>query len=161
MLRPTRVLLQHRQPMIRFLGNRHGAPSSKCARRSKQPSACPHKHPFKKEPSQLTDLGPRTALDHTPQPHPASPTHSLPDSFASYRKNAQQHGPLGGQSATPSSQTSSRGGLGGKSGHSLGSIQPTQGQYFDRSELPMRFQRTNWSPEEIEAIESGGASMWA
>ncbi|OTA29506.1 hypothetical protein BTJ68_09351 [Hortaea werneckii EXF-2000] len=48
-------------------------------------------------------------VDHTPAPHPASPTHELPESFASYRTRAQQHGPLGGKqqgqrSAAPAAQ---------------------------------------------------------
>jgi small subunit ribosomal protein YMR-31 len=33
--------------------------------------------------------------------------------------------------------------------------------FFDRSELPQRFQQLSWSQAEIEAIESGGASMFA
>lgn len=51
--------------------------------------------------------------------------------------------------------------IGSKSGRQLGSIQPAEGEYFDRSELPARFRRTTWSQAEIDAIESGGASMFA
>ena len=96
-----------------------------------------------------TDV-PAENIDHTPQAHPASPTHELPSSFASYRQKATQHGPLGsGQQGsggpTPSSSSASassalsslsstaRGGpmtygaIGGKSGRSLGSIKPKDG----------------------------------
>ncbi|MCJ1374274.1 hypothetical protein MMC20_005506 [Loxospora ochrophaea] len=110
-------------------------------------------------------LGKRTppkSTDHTPHPHPASPSHALPDSFAAYRSKAQQHGPLGASATRASSSTASyaRGEIGGHSGRQLGSVEPPEGQYFDRSELPGRFTRTKWSVEEIEAIETGGASMW-
>jgi small subunit ribosomal protein YMR-31 len=53
------------------------------------------------------------------------------------------------------------GAIGGKPGRSLGSVQPKEGEHFDRNELPSRFWRTAWSEEEIEAISSGGASMFA
>jgi len=124
-------------------------------------------------------IGKRTppkTIDHTPTAHPASPSHNLPDSFANYRSNAQQHGPLGSQgsahSSKPSPSASSSapasvpsfshayGAIGGHSGHSLGKIDPPEGMYFDRSELPQRFRRTSWSQAEIDAIETGGASMW-
>lgn len=39
-------------------------------------------------------------------------------------------------------------------------MQPKDGEYFDRDELPTRFRRTVMSSAEIEAIESGGASFW-
>lgn len=92
-------------------------------------------------------------VDHTPHAHPASPTHELPSSFASYRKKAQQHGPL---------NTNAVGGLiGGVAGRSLGPVEAGSGMFFDRSELPERFQRLTWSKAEIEAIESGGASLFA
>ncbi|KAF2018171.1 hypothetical protein BU24DRAFT_461131 [Aaosphaeria arxii CBS 175.79] len=115
----TRVLLQQRQPMIRFLGKRA-------------------------IPSQV---------DHTPHVHPASPSQSLPDSFASYRKKAQQHGPL-----NQSSQYST---IGGRPGSQLGPVEAGKGLHFDRSELPQRFQRLAWTQAEIEAVESGGASTYA
>jgi small subunit ribosomal protein YMR-31 len=109
------------------------------------------------------------SVDHTPRIHPAAPSASLPDSFVNYRSNVQQHGPLGGQvttsfSASPSvhqsaSSTGAYGAIGGHSGHGLGSIEAKKGEFFDRSELPARFQRTPWTEEEIEAITSGGASM--
>ncbi|KAF2625612.1 hypothetical protein BU25DRAFT_492866 [Macroventuria anomochaeta] len=102
-------------------------------------------------------LGKRTTpshVDHTPQAHPASPTHSLPESFASYRQKAQQHGPLN-QSRDYSS------GVGSTPGSSLGPVEAGKGFFFDRSELPARFQRMTWSQAEIDAIESGGASMFA
>ncbi|KAI1616343.1 hypothetical protein EDD36DRAFT_428974 [Exophiala viscosa] len=143
-MRPTLVLraTQHRTPLIKFIGKRT----------------------------------PPKQTDHTPKPHPASPTHSLPDSFANYRSKAQQHGPLGGGqngtgnnssapiSSTPfgaaSSGVMTYGAVGGKAGRSLGSVQPKEGEYFDRNELPRRFWRTQWSEEEIEAVTSGGASMF-
>lgn len=116
----TKQLLQHRQPMIRFLGKR----------------TTPSK------------------IDHTPHAHPASPSSSLPESFASYRQKAQQHGPL-----NQTNQFST--GIGSKSGASLGPVEAGRGTFFDRSELPVRFQRTPWTKVEIDAIESGGASLFA
>lgn len=93
-------------------------------------------------------------MDHSPRVHPASPTGALPDSFATYRAKAQQHGPLGRASFTT-------GGIGGRPGSSLGPIKPGSGEFFDRTELPARFGRLSWSEAEIEAVESGGASMFA
>ncbi|KAF2100578.1 hypothetical protein NA57DRAFT_74182 [Rhizodiscina lignyota] len=119
-MRATLRLLQHRQPMIKFVGK--------------------HTPPAK--------------LDHTPVAHPASPTHTLPNSFAQYRQKAQQHGPLNGGSKL------GLGAIGSHSGHSLGSVEPKKGEYFDRDELPRRFRRTPWTTAEIEAVESGGASMF-
>ena len=52
------------------------------------------------------------------------------------------------------------GGIGGKSGKQLGSIQPKQGEFFDREELPARFRRRAFTEAEIEAVDSAGASMW-
>ncbi|KAF2127310.1 hypothetical protein P153DRAFT_358915 [Dothidotthia symphoricarpi CBS 119687] len=92
-------------------------------------------------------------VDHTPHAHPASPTHALPESFASYRQKAQQHGPLQ-KNQIPAH-------IGATPGASLGPIEPGRGMYFDRSELPSRFQRLSWSQDEIDAIESGGASQFA
>jgi small subunit ribosomal protein YMR-31 len=98
-------------------------------------------------------------VDHTPHVHPASPSAALPESFASYRKKAQQHGPLNpGLRSYPSIVG---GHIGGAPGTSLGRVEASSGEYFDRSELPARFQRLSWTPEEMEAIESGGASVHA
>ncbi|KAJ5992975.1 hypothetical protein N7451_008699 [Penicillium sp. IBT 35674x] len=94
-----------------------------------------------------------SAVDHTPRVHPASPEGALPDSFATYRAKAQQHGPLGRAQFT--------GGIGGSAGASLGPVRPSAGEFFDRAELPTRFGRLPWSQAEIEAIETGGASMYA
>lgn len=94
-------------------------------------------------------------VDHTPQPHPASPTGSLPTNFgngnshttfSSYRDSAQQHGPL-------------RKSIGAQAASRLGPIEPPQGHYFDRNELPERFRRSPLSLAEIEAIETGGATL--
>ncbi|KAG5972855.1 hypothetical protein E4U58_005996 [Claviceps cyperi] len=116
-------------------------------------------------------IGPRTipsSIDHTPKPHPASPTGQLPESFAdcanrssasrhpsfsSYRDHAQQHGPL------QKSIRSVEAGIGGSSGSQLGSIQPPSGVFFDISELPARFRRAPIDLAEIEAVESGGAAL--
>ena len=115
-------------------------------------------------------------MDHTPQAHPASPTHSLPGSFANYRSRAQQHGPIGGKQEgrpqppasgdsgsiprPPVVQNPLYGAIGGYSGHELGSIKPKEGEYFDRSELPARFRKLEWTQREVDAIESGGAALW-
>ncbi|KAF3158961.1 hypothetical protein TWF106_011322 [Orbilia oligospora] len=87
------------------------------------------------------------AIDHTPRVHPASPSSSLPTSFKQYRESvANQHGPLATRSASSKSYFSPA---------------PPQGQFFDRSELPARFGRLKWSSAEIDAVESGGASLAA
>jgi len=103
------------------------------------------------------------AVDHTPQPHPQSPTGSLPpsfsqsshSSFSSYRDHAQQFGPL------RKTIRSVDAGVGGNSGAALGPVQPPAGMFFDRSELPARFRRTPLTIAEIEAIETGGAAAFA
>ncbi|KAJ5550632.1 hypothetical protein N7535_001422 [Penicillium sp. DV-2018c] len=95
------------------------------------------------------------SIDHSPRVHPASPTGTLPDSFATYRAKAQQHGPLG-RSASSSSRT-----IGGLPGSALGPVKPQEGEFFDRSELPSRFGRLPWTQAEIDAIETGGASLFA
>ena len=124
------------------------------------------------------------AIDHSPHAHPASPTDSLPESFASYRTRATQHGPLGGGSgrAAPQQQQSSPkpsasgsaastagasgyqvqpyGAVGGHSGQQLGSVQPAEGEVWDRDELPLRFRRKIYSKAEIDAVDSAGASLW-
>lgn len=96
------------------------------------------------------------------QPHPASPTGKLPESFqsggshasfSSYRDHAQQFGPL---RKTISPAVVSR--IGNKTGHELGSVKPASGIAFDRSELPSRFGRMPISAAEMEAIETGGAA---
>jgi small subunit ribosomal protein YMR-31 len=113
-------------------------------------------------------IGPRSipsSIDHSPQPHPASPSGKLPEafgssssssgsrhtSFSSYRDHAQQHGPL---------QKSIRAGegIGATSGADLGSVEAPKGVHFDLSELPARFRRAPIDLAEIEAVESGGAA---
>ncbi|KJZ72012.1 hypothetical protein HIM_08573 [Hirsutella minnesotensis 3608] len=118
-------------------------------------------------------LGPRSipsSIDHSPKPHPASPTGTLPEafsaygngsaatrhaSFSSYRDHAQQHGPL--QKTIRSIEEV---GIGGVSGSQLGPVEPPKGVYFDVSDLPARFRRTPVDITEIEAIESGGAALF-
>jgi len=99
------------------------------------------------------------SIDHTPRVHPASPSSTLPDSFksansfSSYRQKSQQHGPLGRTAFSTES------GIGGMSGHALGPVEPVEGEFFDRNQLPARFHRTLYTPEEIDAIETGGATL--
>ncbi|KAI9643383.1 hypothetical protein NHQ30_008002 [Ciborinia camelliae] len=104
-----------------------------------------------------------SSIDHSARPHPASPTHELPagfseaqkssaSSFSSYRQNAQQHGPLGRTARGDGS-------IGSISGRALGSVAPSKGEYFDRNELPARFRRTPIDLAEIDAIETGGATV--
>jgi small subunit ribosomal protein YMR-31 len=111
-------------------------------------------------------IGKRTvpaSVDHTPQPHPASPTHSLPTSFtqsshstfSSYRDHAQQFGPL------RKTISSANAGIGGQAGSELGPVSPPKGFFFDRNELPARFHRAPLSLDEIEAVETGGAAAFA
>ncbi|TAQ86906.1 Oxoglutarate dehydrogenase (succinyl-transferring) [Chlorociboria aeruginascens] len=103
---------------------------------------------------------PSASIDHTPHAHPASPSQKLPEdftskatSFSSYRQQAQQHGPLG------RSTKSADGSIGSLSGQSLGSVAPPKGEYFDRNELPPRFRRSPIDLTEIDAIETGGATL--
>lgn len=113
-------------------------------------------------------------IDHTPAAHPAAPDHALPESFAQYRNRAIQHGPLGGQQQQQEQRQAGSvsqsvgapaiqpyGGIGGKSGKELGSIQPGKGEVFDREELPARFRRRPYTEAEIEAVDTAGASLWA
>lgn len=108
-------------------------------------------------------LGKRTtpeSVDHTPRAHPQSPTHKLPAdfgksssaSFSVYRQHAQQHGPLG-RNIKPDDI------LGSIPGRELGPVTPAKGEYMDRSQLPPRFRRSILSEAEIEAIETGGATL--
>ncbi|KAI0133323.1 hypothetical protein F4776DRAFT_129194 [Hypoxylon sp. NC0597] len=131
----TRVLRQaaahaERTPLIRFIGKRH-IPEH---------------------------------VDHTPQPHPASPTGALPAgfgngngnshaSFSSYRDHAQQHGPLRKTIGAAS-------GIGAQSASHLGPVEPPKGVYFDRNQLPERFRRIPLTAAEIEAVETGGATLF-
>lgn len=95
------------------------------------------------------------SINHAPQPHPASPTGTLPGnshtSFSSYRNSAQQHGPL----------RKSVGRIGGTPGSNLGPVEAPKGFYFDRSDLPARFRRRPIDMAEIEAVESGGAALFS
>ncbi|APA12447.1 hypothetical protein SS1G_03955 [Sclerotinia sclerotiorum 1980 UF-70] len=102
-----------------------------------------------------------SSIDHSARPHPASPSHELPagfaeaqksSSFSSYRQKAQQHGPLG-------RGASNDGTIGSLSGRALGSVAPNKGEYFDRNELPARFRRIPIDLAEIDAIETGGATV--
>lgn len=58
------------------------------------------------------------------------------------------------------SQAGAYGAIGGKSGRQLGAVAPKEGEFWDRNELPKRFRRTVYSDAEMEAIESGGASLF-
>lgn len=107
--------------------------------------------------SEDTDL-PSASVDHTPHTHPASPSDSLPQSFAQYRSKAQQYGPLNGGMAKTSSHA--YGAIGGSPGRQLGAVQAKQGEYFDRSQLPLRFRRTPFTDLEMDAIQTGGASLY-
>lgn len=111
-------------------------------------------------------IGKRTvpaSIDHSPQPHPASPSHSLPadftsgaSTFSSYRQHAQQFGPL-----RKTIKNAGERGVGGTPGHELGSVQAGKGEAFDRNDLPARFRRSPISLAEIEAVETGGATYFA
>ena len=181
-----------RTPLIKFIGRRsypcEFPPSAKAipepspARRPQQAPAnhaSTHAHGatsptdprqmITQETQWLTELVPPAAsADHAPQPHPASPTGSLPQgfadaqeaaasgthsSFSSYRDHAQQFGPL------RKTIRSDAAGVGGTPGSILGPVAAPQGSFFDRSELPARFRRTPIELAEMEAVESGGAAL--
>lgn len=109
-------------------------------------------------------VSPVATIDHTPRVHPASPTDSLPSdftdashvSFSEYRQRSQQYGPL-----RHTWNRTSEGGIGAAPAAALGSVKPANGVFFDRDELPARFRRSAWSLKDIEAVESGGASLAA
>jgi small subunit ribosomal protein YMR-31 len=50
--------------------------------------------------------------------------------------------------------------IGAHSGRELGSVRPAKGSVMDRSELPKRFGRLKFSAEEMDAVESGGATLY-
>ena len=152
-MQATRRLLQHRQPLIKFIGRRQ-IPQSRSIPIFHQ--AWHNEHEFPE-------------IDHAPHVHPAAPSSELPKSFAQYREEAIQHGPLTGSqksstppsgSAKPQSPVNPYGSIGGKSARELGPIRAGKGEVLDRNDLPRRFQRVPWSQAEIDAIESGGASMF-
>jgi len=96
-------------------------------------------------------------------PHPSAPS-ALPNSFAEYRIRAQQHGPLsaaGSAAAAVKAQAAAAGFVGHRAGRTLGPPLPTatSGLAFDRNDLPARFHRPRVAFEEIEAVETGGASL--
>ena len=115
----------------------------------------------------ITDYSGTASIDHSPKPHPASPSGKLPEgfgltsssssrhsTFSSYRDHAQQHGPL-----QKSIRFTEESGIGGASGSQLGPVTAPQGVFFDTSELPARFRRAPIDLAEIEAVESGGAAL--
>ncbi|KAI6248239.1 hypothetical protein HI914_03523 [Erysiphe necator] len=69
------------------------------------------------------------------------------------KQQAQQHGPLG------RIKNNCDGSIGSISGSSLGPVTQSEGQFFDRNELPPRFHRTPIDLTEIDAIETGGATL--
>lgn len=77
-------------------------------------------------------------VDHTPRPHPQSPSGSLPTSFKAYRKNAQTHGPLGGKGSQGSASA---------------------GEFNSRADLPSRYHYRTLSDIEIDNVNSGGAEV--
>ncbi|PQE17323.1 hypothetical protein CJF31_00005727 [Rutstroemia sp. NJR-2017a BVV2] len=134
-----------RTPMIKFLGKR-SIPCMFCL-------LC---IAIKESPLTLYTIA---SVDHTPHAHPASPTHELPkgfveaqSSFSAYRQNAQQHGPLGRSARKDGS-------IGALPGKALGPVEPAKGEFWDRNELPPRFHRTRIDLAEIDAIETGGATL--
>lgn len=69
-------------------------------------------------------------------------------------------GNSGGAAQPPAAASQTYGAIGGSSGRQLGSVAPKEGEFWDRNELPKRFRRTVFSDAEMEAIESGGASLF-
>lgn len=158
-MQATRVLWQHRQPMIRFLGKR-SIPKRK--------GTSAEHGKYKSIAHKTTDTSTTLEIDHSPHVHPAAPDQSLPESFAQYRNRAIQHGPLGGQQPQSSAAAGAGGPaeapighIGGQSAKQLGPITLSKGEVWDRSELPARFRRKSWTLAEMEAVDSGGASLFA
>ena len=150
--------------MIKFLGKRKppGMHLHRCL-----PVIIPVYHLANRTDKLLPPASPQTqetaAALADPHPHPASPTHSLPNSFIMYRSKAQQHGPLGGHTRGGSGDGSKArptyGAWGSHPGNELGAVKPSKGEAWDRSELPARFGRIKWTMEEMEAVELGGADL--
>ena len=157
-MRPTIRLLATgpRTPLIKFLGKRSLPSQSPPPTSFTSLQSFPLTSLFLQEHN-ITPAAPPSE----PHPHPESPTHSLPDSFVSYRSKAQQHGPLAGHkrpsAPPPPGAFHAYGAVGGHTGHELGDVEPAKGEVWDRSELPKRFGRMSWTAEEIEAVELGGA----
>ncbi|KAE8377133.1 hypothetical protein BDV26DRAFT_293435 [Aspergillus bertholletiae] len=87
-----------------------------------------------------------------PSPSPSmSSTGSSYESFAAYRSRAYQHGPLHQASVM-------RGSVRPGSGASKKPIS-SKGQPVDHEDLSPPAQRLPWTEAEIDAIESGGASL--
>lgn len=176
----TRVLRQaaahaERTPLIRFIGKRSVPGMSPIfplhMLRSKQKFNLGFQPPRTQQitqhlPTFLPTYQLRTNthtehVDHTPQPHPASPTGSLPSSiggnshtsFSSYRDHAQQHGPLRKTIGVGA-------GIGTQSAAHLGPVDAPNGVFFDRNQLPARFRRAPLTAAEIEAVETGGAALF-
>ena len=99
-------------------------------------------HPFSFYPlSFLAEEFVAAVESHEPQPHPQAPNNQLPKpvtDFKRYRANAQQHGPLARAGHFPSRQASAN--------------NADVDVVFDRDELPARFRRMIFSPDEMEAI---------
>lgn len=83
------------------------------------------------------DLG---HIDHTPKPHPQSPTHQLPASF--FAAFVQMNGPSVSSSSKP-----------------LSSVAAGPGELFSVTELPARFRFKSLSEQEIDNINHGGSEI--
>ncbi|KAK9447375.1 uncharacterized protein V1518DRAFT_420819 [Limtongia smithiae] len=81
-------------------------------------------------------------IDHTPHLHSQDPHKELPSSFAQYRLQAHQHGPL---------STSAR---------LSGSIAAAPGEYFSRNDLPPRYRYRGLDVSEIDSVNSAGADTY-
>lgn len=79
------------------------------------------------------------SVDHTPRPHPMSPTGKLPSSFSSH---------------TPSFASVST-----SSKPALKYTPPGPGEYGSISELPLRFRYKNIDETEIGNINGGGSEV--
>lgn len=78
-------------------------------------------------------------------------TRSSYDSFAAYRSRAYQHGPLH-QASFMRALANSRSGASEKALNS-------RGEYIDHGDLSSQTHHLPWTEAEIDAIESGGASL--
>ncbi|KAK9331967.1 hypothetical protein V1520DRAFT_273933 [Lipomyces starkeyi] len=81
-------------------------------------------------------------VDHTPRVHPQDPHGELPVSFKQYRLRAQQYGPLS------------------TSAIRKGPIAAAPGEHFSRNELPPRYRYIGLDTDEIDLINSGGATTY-
>ncbi|KAF5099570.1 hypothetical protein D0Z00_001580 [Geotrichum galactomycetum] len=81
-----------------------------------------------------------TSIDHTPRPHPQSPTQKLPASFLQASAAAPSFASNFSTGKMPASPVAAK-----------------EGEFFSVTELPSRFRPRQLSEQEIETVNLGSA----